>query len=92
MGRKFIIFALFCFVFESKFHVQVPRGAYIRRGDLTEGFLCYDFEGLIHGGAYFRNFTVFFPVCRIFFLKSPSKVKRSGPKPPKLKNLPKQLG
>ena len=90
--RKFIIFALFWFVFESKFHVQAPRGAYIRRGDLTEGFLCYDFEGLIHGGAYFRNFTVFFPVCRIFFLKSPSKVKRSGPKPPKLKNLPKQLG
>ena len=92
VGRKFIIFALFCFVFESKFHVQAPRGAYIRRGDLTEGFLCYDFEGLIHGGVYFRNFTVFFPVCRIFFLKSPSKVKWSGPKPPKLKDLPKQLG
>ena len=40
-----------------------PGGAYIRRGDLTEGFLPYDFErlileGLIHGGAYFRNFTV----------------------------------
>ena len=59
MGRKFTIFALFYFVFESKFHVQAPRGAYIRRGDLTEGFLRYDFEGLIFGGAYFRNFTVF---------------------------------
>ena len=35
-----------------------PGGAYIRRGDLTEGFLRYDFGGLIHGGAYFRNFTV----------------------------------
>ena len=35
-----------------------PRGAYIRRDDLTEGLLRYDFEGLIHGGAYFRNFTV----------------------------------
>ena len=57
--RKFTIFALFHFVFESKFHVQAPRGAYIRRGDLTEGFLRYDFEGLIHGGAYFRTFTVF---------------------------------
>ena len=43
-------------------------------------------------GAYFQNFTVFFPVCRIFFLKSPTKVKWSGPKPPKLKDLPKQLG
>ena len=29
-----------------------PRGAYIRRGDLTEGFLRYDFEGLTFGGAY----------------------------------------
>ena len=35
-----------------------PPGAYIRRGDLTEGFLRYEFEGLVHGGAYFRNFTV----------------------------------
>ena len=52
MERKFIIFALFYFVFESKFHVQAPRGAYIRRGDLTKGFLRYDFEGLIFGGAY----------------------------------------
>ena len=52
MGRKFTIFALFYFVFESKFHVQAPRGAYIRRGDLTEGFLRYDFGGLIFGGAY----------------------------------------
>ena len=39
-----------------------PGGAYIRRGDLTEGFLrggggLY-LEGLIHGGAYFGNFTV----------------------------------
>ena len=35
-------------------------GAYIWRGDLTEGFLCYEFGGLIFGGAYFRNFTVFY--------------------------------
>ena len=58
MERKFTIFALFYFVFEGKFQVQAPRGAYIRRGDLTEGFLRYDFGGLIFGGAYFRNFTV----------------------------------
>ena len=67
MGRKFTIFALFYFVFEGKFQVQAPWGAYIRRGDLTEGFLRYDFGGLIfrgviHGGAYFWNFTVAFPV------------------------------
>ena len=59
MGRKFTIFALFYFVFEGKFQVQAPQGAYIRRGDLTEGFLRYDFWRLIHGGVYFRNFTVF---------------------------------
>ena len=59
MGRKFTISALFYFVFEDKFQVQDPRGAYNRRGDLTEGFLRYDSGGLIFGGAYFRNFTVF---------------------------------
>ena len=37
---------------EDQFQVQAPRGAYIRRGDLTEGFLRYDFGGLIFGGAY----------------------------------------
>ena len=31
----------------------------IWRGDLTEGYLRYWFEGLIFGGAYFRNFTVY---------------------------------
>ena len=50
--RKFTIFTLFYFVFEGKFQVQGPRGAYIRRGNLTEGFLRYDFGGLIFGGAY----------------------------------------
>ena len=37
-----------------------PRGAYIWRGDLTEGFLRYEFGGLIFGGPYtnLRNFTV----------------------------------
>ena len=58
VGRKFTVFALFYFVFEGKFQVQAPRGAYIQRGDLAEAFLCYDFGVLIFGGAYFRNFTV----------------------------------
>ena len=49
---KFTIFTLFYFVFKGKFQVQALRGAYIRRGDLTEGFLLYDFRGLIFGGAY----------------------------------------
>ena len=47
----------FCFVLlnlysraNSKY--KPHRGAYIRRSDLTEGFLRYDFGGLIFGGAY----------------------------------------
>ena len=52
MGRKFTIFALFYFVFEGKFQVQAPRGAYIWSGDLTEGFFVVQFWGLIFGGAY----------------------------------------
>ena len=59
VGRKFTVFALFYFVFEGNFPSTSPRGAYIWRGDLTEGFLRYEFGGLIFGGAYFRNFTVF---------------------------------
>ena len=51
-GRKFTVFSLFYFVFEGNFRVQAPRGAYIWRGDLTEGFLRYEFGGLIFGGAY----------------------------------------
>ena len=49
---------LFYLVFEGKFQVQAPWRAYIRRGDLTDGFLRPDFGGLIHGGAYFRKFTL----------------------------------
>ena len=56
---KFTVFALFYFVFESNFQVHAPRGPYIWRGDLTEGFLRHEFRGLIFGGAYFRNFTVY---------------------------------
>ena len=52
VGRKFTIFTLFYFVFEGKFQVQAPRGAYIWRGDLSEGFGGYNFGGLIFGGAY----------------------------------------
>ena len=43
---KFTVFALFYFVFEGNFLSTSPRGA---------GLIL---EGLILGGAYFRNFTV----------------------------------
>ena len=63
--RKFTIFALFYFVFEGKFQVQDPPGVLYSQGRFNGGFfalrLCgaYIWKGLIHGGAYFRNFTVF---------------------------------
>ena len=57
VGTKFTVSALFHFFYEGNFQVQASAGAYIRRGDLTEGFLCYRFRGRIHEGAYFRNFT-----------------------------------
>ena len=52
VGSKFTVFALLYFVFEGNFPITSPRGAYIWRGDLTEGFLLYRFEGLIFGEAY----------------------------------------
>ena len=55
VGGKFTVFALFYFVFEGDFQVQAPGGAYIWTGDLTEGFLRYDFRGLIFRGAYTRR-------------------------------------
>ena len=56
--RKSTINFLFYFVFEDNFP-STSRGAYIWRGDLTEGFFALPvLERLIHGGAYFPNFTV----------------------------------
>ena len=40
------------FVFERNFQSTSPRGAYIWRGDLKEGFLHYRIGGLIFEGAY----------------------------------------
>ena len=76
VGSKFKVFALFYFVFEGNFPSTSPRRTYIWRGDLTEGFLPYWFGGLIHGGAYFRNFTVSL-CCLSPFLLSYVTVSRS---------------
>ena len=51
VGSKFAVFALFYFVFEGNFPSTSPRGAYIWRGDLTEGFLRYRIGGHIFGEA-----------------------------------------
>ena len=66
VGSKFTFFALFYFVFEGNFPSTSPQG-----GNLIEGFLPYQFGGLIfggaytYGGAYFRNFTVFLLMCKL---------------------------
>ena len=52
VGRKFTVLALFYFVFEGNCPSTSTRGAYIWRGDLTEGFLRYRFGGLMLGLAY----------------------------------------
>ena len=62
MERKFTIFALFYFVFEGKFQVQAPRGG----GLYSEGFLLYDFGGLILGGAYTWGRGLIFGILRYF--------------------------
>ena len=52
----------FCFVLLciwGQLFKYKPQGRLYRKGDLTEGFLCYRIRGLIFGGAYFQNFTVF---------------------------------
>ena len=53
VGSKFTVFALFYFVFEGNFPSASPRGAYIWRGDLTEGFLRYRIGGLSLEGLIF---------------------------------------
>ena len=59
VGSKFTAFALFYFVFGSNFPSTSPWGAYIWRGDLTEGFLvlpvwgAYIWRGLYMEGLIF---------------------------------------
>ena len=56
VGGKFTFFALFYFVFEGNFPSISPRGAYIWRGDLTEGFSRYRIGVLIFGRGLFSEF------------------------------------
>ena len=60
-GRKFTVFLCFTLYLRAISKYKPPKW----RGDLTEGFLRYEFGGLIFGGAYFRNFTV--PLLRTLF-------------------------
>ena len=69
-GKEIYHFCFVLFCIRGQIPSTSPAGAYIRRGDLTEGFLRYDFGRLIFGGAYFRNFTV---------LPSGNYVRHGGP-------------
>ena len=46
VGRRFTVFALFYCVFEGNFPRTNPRGAYIWKSDLTEGFCVTGLGGL----------------------------------------------
>ena len=50
---KLTVFALFCCVFEGNFPSTSPWGAYIWRGDLTEGFCVTGLGGLYLEGLIF---------------------------------------
>ena len=65
VGRKFTVFA-FLLCIRGQFQSTSPLGAYIWRGDLTEGFLRYEIGGLIFGGVYtWRGlFSEFYGICR----------------------------
>ena len=55
VGSKFIVLLCFTLYLRAIFKYKPPRGgggAYIWKGDLTEGFLRYRFGGVIFGGAY----------------------------------------
>ena len=59
VGSKFTVLVLFYFVFEGNLPSTSPRGAYIWRGDLTEGFFAlpawgtYIWRGLYMEGLIF---------------------------------------
>ena len=69
--RKFVfyctVFALFYFKFDGNFQLQDHEGLYLD-GQFNRVFCAtssgdFYLEGLIHGGAYFRNFTVIILAC-----------------------------
>ena len=56
VGSKFTVFALFYFVFDGNFPSTSPRGAYLWRGDLTEGFFALLVWGVFIWRGLFLEF------------------------------------
>ena len=83
-GSKVTVFALFYFVFAGNFPNTSPLRAYIWTGDLTEGFLRYQFfGGGIFGEANFRNFLspAIFHSSSILLLLGTTRTEISACKP-----------
>ena len=78
VGSKFTVFALLYFVFEGNFQVQAPRGAYIWRGDLMEGFLRYEFRELIIFGGDYTGRGVFLEFYGMYTNRSIPLLRRLG--------------
>ena len=51
-GRKFTVFLCFTLCFTEISNTPPPPGGLIIGGAISEGFLRYEFRGLIFGGAY----------------------------------------
>ena len=73
MGRKFTILLCFSLYSRANSKYKPPGGAYIRSGGLTEGFLSYDFGGLIFSrGLYLEG--LIFAILLYVVKSSPNKV------------------
>ena len=78
VGRKFTVFALSYFVFEDNFQVKATQGAYIRRGDVTEGFSRHEFGRLIFGRGLCKE-ELFFGILRYDFTTTVTKSTQGVP-------------
>ena len=56
VGSKFTVFALFYLVFEGNFYFEGRFNGRVFALPIWGGLYL---EGRLHGGAYFRNFTVY---------------------------------
>ena len=64
VGSKFTVFALFYFVFEGNFQVQVPSGLYLE-GRFNEGFLALRVCGAyIWRGLFSKFYSILVKVLR----------------------------
>ena len=59
VGSTLTVFALFYFVFEGNFPSTSPSGGLYLEGRLTEGFLRYEFGGLIFWRGLYMEGLIF---------------------------------